>query len=518
MQSNICTLKPETFFGEYVKPDGYAATGACNIYTVLLTFVYTDRPAITAAQTLRRKLKGQQHRSFLVLEVFFKQEAAFLFKAQHPQATLSIFSFEDDPKNTGRRKYLVTSISDFWIRYKDMAKSQRHYYELIESGTPCHLYFDIEYDKTCNPGLDGDAALDAFQNYICKRLGDACAIDPKSICTIDLTSTTDVKFSRHLIMRVPGFAFQDNVHAGGFVARIVSDLTALREHYLDHQLKEPKQASSLMGLDTLLPVDPCIFLGFVFNAEGAVQFFVDMGVYTRNRNFRLWRSSKLAKKVELVASPRCLITDDEQGFRKTLVSYVDSGARFLSYSGNISKQSHCPNNQDLSHTNIARYNNSSTSSLCNAQLEECSFLSRSFPHLERFLLWKIDSLYPSTTRAFIRKTIYIPSANQVKFSIANNRYCHNIGREHQSNGVYYVFNLIDCLFFQRCYDPDCRHFQSKEFPFPLDLSPLIDANALMEDEESHSCVEKRNQYEYTEEILDETILEALESDRTQFWG
>ncbi|KAJ1332331.1 hypothetical protein BSLG_008636 [Batrachochytrium salamandrivorans] len=368
MQSNICTLKPETFFGEYVKPDG---------------------PAITAAQTLRRKLKGQQHRSFLVLEVFFKQEAAFLFKAQHPQATLSIFSFEDDPKNTGRRKYLVTSISDFWIRYKDMAKSQRHYYELIESGTPCHLYFDIEYDKTCNPGLDGDAALDAFQNYICKRLGDACAIDPKSICTIDLTSTTDVKFSRHLIMRVPGFAFQDNVHAGGFVARIVSDLTALREHYLDHQLKEPKQASSLMGLDTLLPVDPCIFLGFVFNAEGAVQFFVDMGVYTRNRNFRLWRSSKLAKKVELVASPRCLITDDEQGFRK---------------------------------------------------------------------LWS-----PAMTRIV---------------------------------GI----------------------FQSKEFPFPLDLSPLIDANALMEDEESHSCVEKRNQYEYTEEILDETILEALESDRTQFWG
>ena len=42
---------------------------------------------------------------------------------------------------------------------------------------------------------------------------------------LELDSTTDVKFSRHVIVRVPGWAFPDNGHVGRFVASLLAQVT-----------------------------------------------------------------------------------------------------------------------------------------------------------------------------------------------------------------------------------------------------------------------------------------------------
>ena len=47
----------------------------------------------------------------------------------------------------------------------------------------------------------------------------------------------------------------------------------------------------------------------------------------------------------------------------------------------------------------------------------------------------------------------------VCFRIAGRRYCHCIGREHKSNGVYYVVNVSKGTYLQRCFDPDCKQQQ-----------------------------------------------------------
>lgn len=53
-----------------------------------------------------------------------------------------------------------------------------------------------------------------------------------------------------------------------------------------------------------------------------------------------------------------------------------------------------------------------------------------------------------------------PAGRLLLLNIRGSRYCGNVGREHRSNGVFYVVDLEAGLWCQRCYDPDCRHWRS----------------------------------------------------------
>jgi hypothetical protein len=52
------------------------------------------------------------------------------------------------------------------------------------------------------------------------------------------------------------------------------------------------------------------------------------------------------------------------------------------------------------------------------------------------------------------------------YTIGGNRFCGNIGRAHKSNATYIVANLDAGVWFQKCYDPDCRHYRSPSSPIP----------------------------------------------------
>ncbi|EGF82076.1 hypothetical protein BATDEDRAFT_87146 [Batrachochytrium dendrobatidis JAM81] len=469
--------------------------------TTLNSATFFGETAETAARASLRKYKRHPHHSLLILQVFPTQNDAFAFKALHPHLPLCVFPFEDDPKNPGRRKYLVSSISDFWNRYRNMTRAERHYYELIETGAPCHLYFDIEYTVSLNPSLDGNAAFKAFQNFVIERFKKICDVEYSQIRIIDLTSSTDTKFSRHLILKAPGIAFRNNYDVGQFVSYLVSDLTVLYNQFVELRQHNAHSCQSRLDLNAPSEIDANLMSAFVFEKDGVVRLFVDMGVYTRSRNFRLWKSSKLLKDTELVASPGCDIKEDEQGFRDTLVSYVETGSKLLIYTANKCNRL------------IANGANESSTVLSLASSDilwkstntgQMDYSEQSFPALERFLISAIKSINPSSKVPFIQKTMYMSELNQVWFKISNNRYCHNIGREHQSNGVYYVFDLATFVYFQRCHDPDCRHYRSKELPYPIELHPFIDTNVFMDDD--------------TDSIADDVLIQAVESDSTQFWG
>ena len=50
--------------------------------------------------------------------------------------------------------------------------------------------------------------------------------------------------------------------------------------------------------------------------------------------------------------------------------------------------------------------------------------------------------------------------------IAGRRYCHNVGREHKSNGVYWIVRAATGDAVLRCHDPDCSGKQSRPFALP----------------------------------------------------
>ena len=72
------------------------------------------------------------------------------------------------------------------------------------------------------------------------------------------------------------------------------------------------------------------------------------------------------------------------------------------------------------------------------------------------------------------------TARTLIYYFLNDRYCHRIGRQHKSNGVYYTLQLDKMEIHQKCFDPDCRYYQSVPFllndfspDFELDLDDLL---------------------------------------------
>jgi len=270
---------------------------------------------------------------------------------------------------TGTRKYVVTNLDNLWLRYVDTHVRDRHFYELLREGHPCHLYFDIEFKKTLNPHADGDRMVDIFLKCLQGQLAQACGIDLQRSDVIELDSSTPDKFSRHLICHMrhtvdcaPGLSpsssscsssssiatatsapqpqrllavFQDNIHAGNFVRLLCAQVKAecspaSSQTDISHSTSTTASTSTrwpnvskadLMSLFVhddvprtgvgVLPADSRDQADSTMDSISTVAapgsehlphagannrvIFVDTGMYTRNRCFRLYLSSKLGK-------------------------------------------------------------------------------------------------------------------------------------------------------------------------------------------------------------------------------
>ena len=58
-------------------------------------------------------------------------------------------------------------------------------------------------------------------------------------------------------------------------------------------------------------------------------------------------------------------------------------------------------------------------------------------------------------RSRVRKIERQPSSNEIIFHISGSKYCDNIHRQHKSNHIYYVVNVKDRYYTQKCWDVQC---------------------------------------------------------------
>ena len=73
-----------------------------------------------------------------------------------------------------------------------------------------------------------------------------------------------------------------------------------------------------------------------------------------------------------------------------------------------------------------------------------------------------DIIKPGQIRAVRHFNNFSTRKPIVIYDIVGNRFCRNINRQHLSNNVYYVFDIYNKSFIQRCYDPDCSDYKSCE--------------------------------------------------------
>ncbi|KAJ3124168.1 hypothetical protein HK098_001342 [Nowakowskiella sp. JEL0407] len=226
------------------------------------------------------------------------------------------------------------------------------------------------------------------------------------------------------------------------------------------------------------------------------NLFVDEGVYSKNRNFRIWKSSKIGKNVYLerldydeisenlkpaTAEVSELSDDEFEFFRDSLVCAITEEE--LANKITVVKTDNQNISTYLDGVSI-EFSKSASGGLVKS-FSESSVVSANSEvdgvdckPLTDFMLSWINNF--GSKRGKIAKIVYFPSGNCLLISVLNNRFCFNVNREHKSNGIYLFAEFSRNKFSQRCYDPDCKYFRSFEQDIPNELIPQDYVNEFVE--------------------------------------
>ncbi|NWX33277.1 PRIPO protein, partial [Notiomystis cincta] len=408
-----------------------------------------------------------------VWKIFSRQAEAFNY-VKNCKEDVHVFALEKNTQS-GQRSYLVTSYKELWFYYtKGYKTSLMHCYEVIPEKDACKLYFDLEFYKPVNPGADGKSMVMKLIELVSQKLKELYNVNCSSKDVLNLDSSTDEKFSRHLIFLPQKTAFKDNTHVGNFVRTILQPALRLMEsraavvptEEAGHVFQSSGRVGLVGSLTNLTAVEdasedwPAIahktkdmemshqgensdfsFL-IVNDKEGNKQLFVDLGkykFYTKNRNFRMYKSSKAGKNVILkIAEDNKFIPNCEKE-----VSLEE--AYFLS------------------------------SLICN-----CVFVAfgltepmegyqgSPYPEIDNFVRSLVNK---DGLQGGIRQWSYFSPKELLIYDISGYRWCENIGRAHKSNNIMILVDLKNEIWYQKCHDPVCReqNFKSQSFPLPAGI-------------------------------------------------
>lgn len=126
-----------------------------------------------------------------------------------------------------------------------------------------------------------------------------------------LDSTSSTKFSRHVIFTMKDMAFKDNLHVGKFIKTIYNDIM--------FYLKSDTQSHGILSQFNKANIEELLV-----ETNHGKKLFVDNGVYTKNRQFRLYLSTKWGKQSYLTVSADCMHNPVNKCKEKELGVFLDS--------------------------------------------------------------------------------------------------------------------------------------------------------------------------------------------------
>jgi hypothetical protein len=403
-------------------------------------------------------------------KVFKKQQDALEYVRVRKNGLMA-FAFQDE---FGCRMFLVAHPTVFWFYDSKRSCQDRCSYEIILEHAVCKLYFDLEFNRECNYQHDGNRMLESFIKIVLFHLKKEWDITADRHDVLDLDSSTEKKFSRHLIFMLPNAIFQDNYNVGNFVKDMCSEL---RSYIHKHSKKneDGNEFNDSYG-NVVDKLDVCELL--VVDIKGTYRLFCDEGVYTKNRHFRLYMSTKQHKNAPLIVSkenqykPKKISrkdkSEDLQLFLDSLITYIPVDINNL----RVLKYGHCGSQEIHSHSI------SCSKVPLEGSMSSCDRKSP-YPEVDEFVT---NIISPGQ----IRHWLYFSSGNHLVYDIIGYRYCGNIGRQHHSNNIKYVVNLTDCTYYQKCHDPDCVNYRSAKCKLPPEVSFRLEDDSFLHTSEVNS--------------------------------
>lgn len=386
----------------------------------------------------------------------------------------------------GKRRYVSAHLGRFMDHYwRECDVHNRHFYELIRESTPCRLYFDLEFNKQYNPHLTTTITEDLLTELFDEiqhqfQLFYSISIHRSGM--VDLDSSTAKKFSRHWIMHLPeGLLFDDARAAGIFVKAMVSRLEKERESGVLQAKGRGLLADNLFA-----------------NAEEATKektnpkltCIIDLGVYTRNRLFRLLGSKKFGKTSD--AALRIAESNqypfpkqfDNTGKMTAVETHSASDSResgsdaasFEKFCNSMNWEAHA---EALAATLVVPANSGKIKfptlphpaelldddeqrQLCitprcggsdRVQRGSPEYGESPFPKLDQFIvnsLGKRENLVGQIGTWTIDYMLQ-PLPQTICYNMRDNRFCENVQRAHKSNNIMWNVHLRDRVCWQTCH-------------------------------------------------------------------
>lgn len=252
---------------------------------------------------------------------------------------------------------------------------------------------------------------------------------------ISLCSSNDIKFSYHIIVHIPNILFKNNIEINNFINHMYN----------------------FYSLSTLW-----------VNGKDDNQYIIDKNVYTKNRAFRLYLSSKYNKNSILDFTNEYKKNNNLniirlEDFKKTLVIdyWTDKELKKISLLTCPEVKSECIIDNMIKIS--PGYLNDDK---CN--ITKSSTDNKMFEPLITFIMKTFNNGEPFQFNAYIRNWVitYNEYLCTLLFNIEKYRWCGNINRQHKSNHIYFVVDISHNCYYQKCYDVDCKNYRSN----PIQLS------------------------------------------------
>uniref|UniRef100_A0A670ITU4 DNA-directed primase/polymerase protein n=1 Tax=Podarcis muralis TaxID=64176 RepID=A0A670ITU4_PODMU len=404
-----------------------------------------------------------------VWKLFHRQTQAFNF-AKTCKQDVHVFALEKNAENK-QRIYLVTTYTELWFYYRTYNEtSLMHCYEVIPEEAVCKLYFDLEFYIPANQEADGKQMVADLIEFICKKIDEHYGIKCSLEDVLNLDSSTKEKFSCHLIFLLHNAAFKNNIHIGNFLRKFLQPavlLTRKRDATVPVVVSRSQSCKAATDLPSSLEnqtvtkdvshKNPDLSFLIVNGKHGEKQLFVDLGVYTKNRNFRLYKSSKAGNSVVLdIAEDNRFVPEpvknsciEEQYFLSSLICNVrfSDSLKILS----------CDNPKEAKEK----------STDLDGSVSNGGYQFSPYPEIDNFVLFLVNK---DNVQGGIRRWNYFSLEQLLVYDISKYRWCMNIGRAHKSNNIMIVIDLKSENWYQKCHDPVCRaeNFKSEcEYFFVL---------------------------------------------------
>lgn len=149
--------------------------------------------------------------------------------------------------------------------------------------------------------------IDIIRAYLLNHYHLLC--DKNNVLILD--STSSKKFSRHVIFTIKDMAFKDNLHIGRFIKTIYNDIM--------FYLKSDTPIHGILNHFNRTDLEE-----MVVETNRGKKLFIDNGVYTKNRHFRIYLSTKWGKQSYLTVSADCAHTPVNVCKEKELGIFLDS--------------------------------------------------------------------------------------------------------------------------------------------------------------------------------------------------